>query len=653
MTTCENLCTAAKCRELEQRIQQLEAAFQILEGDLAVLEADLSNHKSQGIPEAHYYDLPENNNSINIEGFYQSNGIFLSVASGSNQDTAFVLLPFVTQEQFDDHKRTKIPDAHSYEHKASVNVDVIPHGNDGYGSNEYEISVTVDGSESSDFIGIPSDWVTKNEFNEHLNTSIPEAHNYKPSVTFDIFETPDGFVLKSNVDGYTDEDVLSTSKIADKIKDYYGNNPSLDPYQISIDGFYENHGIFLSLSMGNSNDTTEIWLPFALPEEVIDLIDRHAPGGGGGGGGGGAPPDTEGGVALAGAYGKEENSITLVLAVTGNGAATATINLDGIMGNIEQIVQRIFNLLGGTEWDFNADNVPSRKINPEYDLKALGQALYQTKNGSTDTSQEVVSSNITNLLLSYQSVAYMRSGFHRLPAKTVTNILNTDEGNEEIKIADTLSFQEWVFKNLDAIIGEFPLKIEHINEDKEKNEIVFNNYSELASSIVGTLVNLSDYSNYNLNATLKSLAEARQAANAAILAVDYGKANARYLGYEGREKKRKIRMSFDPTKKELKKALKPSEQELISWVNQDKETLVGLIKRVLVSAEIIKAAFYKPYERGDKVTGEWIKESNDESKELQEEAWEEFKNKINNPTGIREDDRKPRAKIKDYTKDDK
>ena len=46
--TCPDLCTAAKCAELEARISALEQALELFE---AAFEA----HLSQDIPEAHYY----------------------------------------------------------------------------------------------------------------------------------------------------------------------------------------------------------------------------------------------------------------------------------------------------------------------------------------------------------------------------------------------------------------------------------------------------------------------------------------------------------------------------------------------------------------------------------------------------------------------
>ncbi len=79
--SCDDLCTAAKCRELENRIGALEQALELL-------EASFEAHTQQEIPEAHNYD-----SNIRIDGSYQSNMLTLTVADKTNQDTATIQIP--------------------------------------------------------------------------------------------------------------------------------------------------------------------------------------------------------------------------------------------------------------------------------------------------------------------------------------------------------------------------------------------------------------------------------------------------------------------------------------------------------------------------------------------------------------------------------
>ena len=79
--SCDNLCTAAKCEELENRISALEQALELL-------EASFEAHTNQEIPTAHNY-----NSNIKIDGSYQSNTLTLTVADKTSQDTATIQIP--------------------------------------------------------------------------------------------------------------------------------------------------------------------------------------------------------------------------------------------------------------------------------------------------------------------------------------------------------------------------------------------------------------------------------------------------------------------------------------------------------------------------------------------------------------------------------
>jgi hypothetical protein len=72
--SCDNLCTAAKCAELERRINDLEA--------------QLNAHKALDIPQAHDYK-----SNLKIDGSFQSETLTITVADVTSQDTATILIP--------------------------------------------------------------------------------------------------------------------------------------------------------------------------------------------------------------------------------------------------------------------------------------------------------------------------------------------------------------------------------------------------------------------------------------------------------------------------------------------------------------------------------------------------------------------------------
>ena len=311
-------------------------------------------------------------------------------------------------------------------------------------------------------------------------------------------------------------------------------------------------------------------------------------------------------------------------------------------------LDQIWAVLGGDDtWSYDPNaKVAELKIKPETAIRTTGRAQYQA---NTDEGAELTINSFIQLLTAFHSVNYFRSGHHRLPATAFNSLLNTQEGNKELKIYDSLSFQEWIIKNLDALFGEFPLKLKYKTDDGEQ-EVSLENVSEAIAEIAGLLLSLAEDSSNNLNATIKAMIEARNAANAATVAVDYASANADYLGYKGREKTKEVNVTFTPGKETLKEVLTPSQQKIVGWEMQGEETLLELVKRILMGAEIIKAAMYIPWKPGDKLTGDVIKEKQAEQTEAQDTKWQDFLNQINTPTGKYKID-KPNAQIKDISID--
>jgi hypothetical protein len=83
VANCPDICTAEKCRELEERIEKLES-------DLELLKAAFEAHTEQDIPEAHPYE-PEVDVALAVNSAEQTLKVFVSV-DGSN-DSETVTLP--------------------------------------------------------------------------------------------------------------------------------------------------------------------------------------------------------------------------------------------------------------------------------------------------------------------------------------------------------------------------------------------------------------------------------------------------------------------------------------------------------------------------------------------------------------------------------
>ena len=818
---CADLCTAAKCQELERRIEELETIINEhliqkipyahgWEGDCNIFlsltgttlnaeiyidnigessdsvelpfvtQADFDNHVGTlvngnsslahtYVPEIdHNLSLAETNGQftltsrINLEGTpaedsiviplnnFESNLVIdgtvtekillLSVADGNSQDTAEIPLPFVLQDDFDEHLRTDIPSAHDYNPLIDVNVeiqentlsvdvaiddssdtgttelqlDVFPSLNADLIENTLFIDVDINGNSDTTTVDLP--FVTQNEFNSHKNDAIPDAHNFNSNVdvtlTWDeqdnltvrvilegIGEDESSVVIDMNLDEILNELGNVENKLTDigesVTRENDQNQALLDDLKSQIDlktgelqsaiesllqdqisgsfeiGFstppkddndvitpigYMEYQSSSTVSYNSLNEALSgldqkltalhqdicksIELPFVLPNLLLKDCDNL---------GSIENLTTE---EIKAVNQDQANRLTNALENTQYNFLIPQIedllnnpSLDFIPSNLitnipfsqstnfidyltnYQLLQnlkeicsnksntnKIYSILGGNYWD-NANNLETPlTLRAESQLRAIGQQQYTEQ----EQDKAIPINNLIDLIKAYHSVPYHRSGFHRLPATLMESIikpsLEDEESEPTVTIFDSLSFQEWVFRQFDAIFGQYPIKFDYKVNDENGNEVTQSieipNNAEALTQILGIVLGISEESDNTLNAVMRCLAETRSGANAAILAHDFARSNAEYLGYRGRERKREVDVSFTPGAKSLREALQPSKQKLIGWDFDDKETLVELIKKLLFSADIIKAAMYLPFDpKQDKITGDTIKET--------------------------------------------
>lgn len=607
MTECANLCTAEKCQELENRINKLE---QIVE------------------------QLKE----INIFGFLANEKLNIEVKNAFNTSTESVdLSEFCTDERLDKHIDTEInfPSilAHEYNppepepYTPTVTVEVNSTGNQD-NIKTFEITVEVDSVVGSDTFGI--------EIPE-----IPEPEPYTPNLQFDIFPIgQDQYVFKVLLDGTTAQDTLTIThpKLPEPEP-----IPEPEPSNLKIGGSYYDEILTLTISDGESSDSTSISIPI---DDITSSIIFNT---------------------------QMECDLTPVLAILDEHSI--------VLEDIKKKTENNYQILGGDVWGLsnndndsenndpeteNSDSSPnsSLKIEAEKTLRIMGGQQYNsdgelgaTNSDSPSPDKEVEVKNIIELLQAYFSVNYHRAGYQRLPAELVPSLIKPEEGEELITINDNLSFQEWIVKQIDGLIGQFPVIFEYKTSDEEGNvtseEINIPNIAEFFTQILALNLIETENSENVLNAVLRNLTETRCAVNTALVVHDYVKANTEYLGYRGKETKKEIDLTFTPGGKNLKETLKPSTQKVIGWEFQDRNTLDELIKKISFSSDIIKASLFVPFTPEGNVTGDAIQENLNTKKEIQDEQWANFKQNINTPTGIHNIPNKPTGYIKDIEQEDK
>lgn len=239
-----------------------------------------------------------------------------------------------------------------------------------------------------------------------------------------------------------------------------------------------------------------------------------------------------------------------------------------------------------------------------------------------------------------------RTGSHRYPM-TLPEYLLDDFIDKPIVIQDQVDFNVWLVKNVDALVGLFPIKIERTDENGVKQMLKFENIAEAIAELTGLLAEIAFDADTSVNVGVHATSEAIGAKVAAIQGNSYLKAISDYLGYQGSHKSIDVPISCTPgavgtddklQENELGDFLKSSTQRAIGWECTERDDLHSIIKRILFDSEIARAALYKPLKppkpgQTQPVTGDAIKADRRKEKDREDNEWDKFKTRIKNQEG--------------------
>ena len=321
-------------------------------------------------------------------------------------------------------------------------------------------------------------------------------------------------------------------------------------------------------------------------------------------------------------------------------------------GEATRVSNNIAFKLGYSDEDFAKKTL--EEIIIDYGLKQYElDSATANKNANAKTADELVTSNkigenapinIEQLVISVISSIFYRNGFHRFPATLPKSmVFDTDEyknpsDQPKIFIDDHLEFQEYLLNGIDALFGQFPAEFnyEYIDSQgkKQKTKIKIPNLAEGLTELIAVALNTQNNSETSVALGLKNLVETVKALNVAISASDWAKANGEYLGYKFKETEKEVPLTFTPNAKNIKEALKDSTGKTLSVENVDGDALGDDLKKILIAAEVIKAAFVQPFNGKDGfLTGDGIKKRIEKDKEQYDQSWQDTLNKFNKKTG--------------------
>lgn len=218
-------------------------------------------------------------------------------------------------------------------------------------------------------------------------------------------------------------------------------------------------------------------------------------------------------------------------------------------------------------------------------IKNIGKESYNDTSNPTKLPKESID-NLAEFFINLIASLFFRSGFHRFPAK-IPEYLNQNQP-KNINLEDMLEVQEWIVKNIDNILGEFPLKFNNNGQD-----VIIPNIAEGLQEIILMVIDTVQNTDTSIAIGLKNLTETSKSSNAAIITQQIAKANAEYLGYKNKKSQLQVPYSFNPSGETLKQFLQDSTQKLITIENKDKDDINSLLKKILMACELFKVSTTK------------------------------------------------------------
>ncbi len=321
---------------------------------------------------------------------------------------------------------------------------------------------------------------------------------------------------------------------------------------------------------------------------------------------------------------------------------------------IEFTGDRTYRILGGSNWfEKPTERQPKISSKPERDLKRFAEAFGFPKLKAEDpqlATQEALLEKRTqqpapgkvnffslpDMIQAYSSLLFHRAGLHGFPAEVPKTLLgySDDEKGEELK--DFASYFVWYVKQFDALVGKFPIEITIDDADlskpgKQTKKIELPNISEALAELYGLNINTGTNTDLSVNMLARIAVETVAAKNAALIGQDYAKANASFLGYKGNTVKRSIQYAFNPKKFDtLDEFLANTWADIEGWEEQDPETVVGFLQRLVFAAGIIKSVYF----RDKDLIKQFEKEAANllgKDKNLDDARWLQFVQMLNNP----------------------
>lgn len=264
------------------------------------------------------------------------------------------------------------------------------------------------------------------------------------------------------------------------------------------------------------------------------------------------------------------------------------------------LIARIYQILGGGAWFDENGALTGIEYNPFEQLEAKYQAL----SSSEEAEGKYTVLNLPRYVQSVVAATYGRLGLQDYPVTVPTSL--TGKSNDTLALPHLTRFQSWQTKQLDALLGQYPIEIDIEDSDlvkvgDQKLQIKLPNVAESLAEIMGLLITTRGLADASLNLGIRTIAEVGAARETATKTYYRTEAIEEYLGYELKRKTIKLPHFFDPfastgdePSEKLSDFLQNSDSDLEIEEYAGKTPLGSDLRILIEAARIIKAHFFRP-----------------------------------------------------------
>ena len=285
--------------------------------------------------------------------------------------------------------------------------------------------------------------------------------------------------------------------------------------------------------------------------------------------------------------------------------------------------------------------------------RSLSAAEDPEKNFSDDDRQKLddIKDDLDNLGNDLEAIAKV-TGVPDFPGKLPKSLLGDDNLKGETEVESIPQFILWLTKQLDALVGEFPVSIEVTDNDltqsgNQKQTIQLRNIAEAFAELYGQGVLTTTHQSVQTNGLVRVGTELTSLKVMVAVAQDLIMATTEFLGFKTKQKRRDIDTSFTLKKSgdnnyTLANFLDSDKISYKGYEFDDDDILIEYLPQLMYGVSLIKAATL----RGE----DDVNEIEDRVKEVLEDgasAWDKFQEIVNNPDSEYNIDQDVKFKITD------